>query len=44
MKTLSGNKEGGITTLEDKSLGCIQKGGKRSSRRHPLTAVVHKRG
>lgn len=23
-----GNKEGGITTLEDKSLGCIQKGGK----------------
>jgi len=22
-----GNKEGGITTLEDKSLGCIQKGG-----------------
>lgn len=23
-----GNKEGGITTLEEKSLGCIQKGGK----------------
>lgn len=23
-----GNKEGGITSLEDKSLGCIQKGGK----------------
>ena len=23
-----GNKEGGITTLEDKSLGCTQKGGK----------------
>ena len=23
-----GNKEGGITTLEDKSLGCIQKGGR----------------
>jgi altronate hydrolase len=23
-----GNKEGGITTLEDKSLGCVQKGGK----------------
>jgi len=23
-----GNKDGGITTLEDKSLGCIQKGGK----------------
>ena len=22
-----GNKMGGITTLEDKSLGCIQKGG-----------------
>ena len=22
-----GNKEGGITTLEDKSLGCVQKGG-----------------
>ncbi|SHE76244.1 UxaA family hydrolase [Alkalibacter saccharofermentans] len=25
-----GNKEGGITTLEEKSLGCIQKGGKAS--------------
>lgn len=24
-----GNKEGGITTLEEKSLGCIQKGGER---------------
>ncbi|MBQ6510278.1 MAG: altronate dehydratase [Flexilinea sp.] len=23
-----GNKEGGITTLEDKSLGCVQKGGR----------------
>jgi altronate hydrolase len=23
-----GNKEGGITTLEEKSLGCVQKGGK----------------
>ncbi len=23
-----GNKDGGITTLEDKSLGCVQKGGK----------------
>jgi len=23
-----GNKQGGITTLEDKSLGCVQKGGK----------------
>ncbi|MDC7233973.1 MAG: UxaA family hydrolase, partial [Spirochaetales bacterium] len=23
-----GNKDGGITTLEDKSLGCIQKGGR----------------
>ena len=22
-----GNKEGGITTLEEKSLGCVQKGG-----------------
>ena len=22
-----GNKAGGITTLEDKSLGCVQKGG-----------------
>ena len=25
---LPGNKAGGITTLEDKSLGCVQKGGK----------------
>ena len=23
-----GNKKGGITTLEEKSLGCVQKGGK----------------
>ena len=23
-----GNKAGGITTLEDKSLGCVQKGGR----------------
>lgn len=30
-----GNKEGGITTLEDKSLGCVQKGGKA-----PVTAVL----
>lgn len=30
-----GNKEGGITTLEEKSLGCIQKGG-----RAPVTAVL----
>lgn len=30
-----GNKEGGITTLEEKSLGCIQKGGKA-----PITAVL----
>ncbi|MDR1534911.1 MAG: altronate dehydratase family protein [Planctomycetota bacterium] len=25
-----GNKEGGITTLEDKSIGCVQKGGTRA--------------
>lgn len=30
-----GNKEGGITTLEEKSLGCVQKGGK-----EPVTAVL----
>lgn len=30
-----GNKEGGITTLEEKSLGCVQKGGKA-----PVTAVL----
>jgi altronate hydrolase len=30
-----GNKEGGITTLEDKSLGCVQKGG-----RAPLVDVL----
>lgn len=30
-----GNKEGGITTLEDKSLGCVQKGGSA-----PVTAVL----
>jgi altronate hydrolase len=30
-----GNKAGGITTLEDKSLGCVQKGG-----RAPLTDVL----
>lgn len=30
-----GNKEGGITTLEDKSLGCIRKGGQRK-----VTAVL----
>jgi altronate hydrolase len=30
-----GNKEGGITTLEEKSLGCIQKGG-----RAPVKQVV----
>ena len=30
-----GNKAGGISTLEDKSLGCVQKGG-----RAPVTAVV----
>lgn len=30
-----GNKEGGITTLEEKSLGCVQKGGKAS-----VTAVL----
>ncbi len=30
-----GNKEGGITTLEEKSLGCIQKGGTA-----PVTAVL----
>lgn len=27
-----GNKEGGITTLEEKSLGCVQKGGKSAVR------------
>ena len=31
-----GNKEGGITTLEEKSLGCIQKGGN-----SPVTAVLN---
>ncbi len=30
-----GNKEGGITTLEEKSLGCVQKGGK-----SPVTDVL----
>lgn len=30
-----GNREGGITTLEEKSLGCVQKGGKA-----PVTAVL----
>lgn len=30
-----GNKAGGITTLEEKSLGCVQKGGK-----SPVTAVL----
>lgn len=30
-----GNKQGGITTLEDKSLGCVQKGGTA-----PVTAVL----
>lgn len=30
-----GNREGGITTLEEKSLGCIQKGGS-----SPVTAVL----
>jgi len=30
-----GNKEGGITTLEEKSLGCVQKGGSA-----PITAVL----
>lgn len=30
-----GNKEGGITTLEEKSLGCVQKGGQ-----VPVTAVM----
>lgn len=31
-----GNKEGGITTLEEKSLGCVQKGGT-----SPVTAVLN---
>ncbi len=31
-----GNKEGGITTLEEKSLGCVQKGGTA-----PITAVLN---
>lgn len=30
-----GNKDGGITTLEEKSLGCVQKSG-----RYPVTAVL----
>lgn len=30
-----GNKDGGITTLEEKSLGCVQKGGKA-----PVTAML----
>jgi altronate hydrolase len=30
-----GNKDGGITTLEEKSLGCVQKGGSA-----PITAVL----
>lgn len=30
-----GNKEGGITTLEEKSLGCVQKGGKA-----PITDIL----
>ncbi|MBQ6163006.1 MAG: altronate dehydratase [Clostridia bacterium] len=30
-----GNRDGGITTLEEKSLGCVQKGG-----RAPVTAVL----
>lgn len=30
-----GNKDGGITTLEDKSLGCVQKGG-----RSPVSDVI----
>jgi altronate hydrolase len=31
-----GNKAGGITTLEEKSLGCVQKGGARALVRHVL--------
>ena len=31
-----GNREGGITTLEEKSLGCTQKGG-----RAPVSQVIH---
>lgn len=31
-----GNKEGGISTLEDKSCGCVQKGG-----RAPVSDVIH---
>jgi len=31
-----GNKAGGITTLEEKSLGCVQKGGTRAPVRHVL--------
>lgn len=31
-----GNREGGITTLEEKSLGCIQKGGT-----SPVAAILH---
>ncbi|MEG0853899.1 MAG: altronate dehydratase family protein [Angelakisella sp.] len=30
-----GNKQGGISTLEDKSLGCVQKGG-----RAPVTGII----
>lgn len=40
-----GNKEGGITTLEEKSLGCIQKGGKAIvTDVIPYGGQVHKRG
>lgn len=40
-----GNKEGGITTLEDKSLGCVQKGGSAQvSGVYPYGGVVDRKG
>ena len=40
-----GNKAGGITTLEDKSCGCVQKGGLRPDRRRAgLRRGCHKEG
>lgn len=40
-----GNKEGGITTLEEKSLGCVQKGGfARVVDVHPYGEVITKPG
>lgn len=33
-----GNKDGGITTLEEKSLGCVQKGGRNT----PVVDILHR--